>query len=205
MNADASRGDVIPRRTFNETFRALRRSIRVAKIGEAQRRRLRRKRRSGSSPKDALAAPMRIPRPPFRARGRTMRRRPCERASSLALDVRIKRAFEPPLREDGLRVLVDRLWPRGLRKEAAAIDLWIKDLAPSSDLRVWFGHDPARWDDFRRLYLAELASRRALLDALRRSVAGRRLTLIYAARDEIHNQAAVLRDLLLAVASPPDE
>lgn len=121
------------------------------------------------------------------------------------LDIRIKRAFEKASGEDGLRVLVDRLWPRGLRKEDAAIDLWLKDLAPSAELRIWFGHDPVRWEEFRRRYLAELALKTALLDEIRRSAAGRKLTLIYAAKDEAHNQAVVLRDLLAAAAPPPRE
>ena len=120
------------------------------------------------------------------------------------LDIRIKRAFEKASGEDGLRVLVDRLWPRGLRKEDAAIDLWLKELAPSAELRIWFGHDPVRWEEFRRRYLAELALKTALLDEIRRSAAGRKLTLIYAAKDEAHNQAVVLRDLL-AAAAPPRE
>ncbi len=115
-------------------------------------------------------------------------------------DIRIKRAYEPPSGDDGLRVLVDRLWPRGLRRQEAAIDLWRKELAPSAELRIWFGHDPGRWDEFRRRYLAELAPKAALLDEIRRSAAGRRLTLIYAAKDEAHNQAVVLRDLLAAAA-----
>jgi uncharacterized protein YeaO (DUF488 family) len=121
-------------------------------------------------------------------------------------DIRVKRAFEPPSGEDGLRVLVDRLWPRGLRKADAAIDVWLKDLAPSAKLRVWFGHEPARWDEFRRRYLAELSSKTALLDEIRRRAADRRLTLIYAAKDEARNQAVVLRDLLVvAGARPPRE
>ncbi len=117
------------------------------------------------------------------------------------LDIGVKRAFEPPSRDDGLRVLVDRLWPRGLRKADAAIDLWLKDLAPSTELRLWFGHDPGRWDEFRRRYLAELSLKAALLDEIRQSAAGRKLTLIYAAKDEAHNQAVVLRDLLAAAAA----
>ncbi|WP_298354548.1 DUF488 family protein [Rhodoblastus sp.] len=121
------------------------------------------------------------------------------------LDIRIKRAFEKASGDDGLRVLVDRLWPRGLRKEDAAIDLWLKELAPSAELRIWFGHDPVRWEEFRRRYLAELAPKSALLDEIRRSAAGRKLTLIYAAKDQAHNQAVVLRDLLAASSPPPRE
>lgn len=111
-------------------------------------------------------------------------------------DVRLKRAYEKPSAEDGVRLLVDRLWPRGLRKEEAAIDRWLKDLAPSDDLRRWFGHDPDRWDEFRRRYLDELSQRSDLIDALREEARRRRLTLVYAARDAQHNQAVVLRDLL---------
>jgi uncharacterized protein YeaO (DUF488 family) len=112
------------------------------------------------------------------------------------MDVRLRRAYETPSREDGLRVLVDRLWPRGLSKEGAAIDLWCKELAPSTELRRWFGHDPARWDEFRRRYEEELSRQSSLLDELRQNAAGGRLTLVYAARDETHNQAVVLRDIL---------
>jgi uncharacterized protein YeaO (DUF488 family) len=122
------------------------------------------------------------------------------------LDVRIKRAFEPPSGDDGLRVLVDRLWPRGLRKADAALDRWLKDLAPSTELRLWFGHDPVRWDEFRRRYETELSAKAGLLNEIRQSASGRRLTLIYAAKDESHNQAVVLRDVLVgAVARPPQE
>ncbi|MCI4677424.1 DUF488 family protein [Rhodoblastus acidophilus] len=111
-------------------------------------------------------------------------------------DLRLKRAYDPPSSEDGVRILVDRLWPRGLRKDEAAIDLWLKELAPSDELRRWFGHDPNRWDEFRRCYLDELSQRSDLVKDLRERVRERRHTLIFAARDELHNQAVVLRDLL---------
>lgn len=111
-------------------------------------------------------------------------------------DIQIKRAYAPPSPEDGVRVLVDRLWPRGLTKSDAAIDRWIKDLAPSTELRRWFGHDPTRWDEFRRRYRAELSQRSDLLDELRALAKRGRLTLVFGARDELHNQAVVLRDLL---------
>ena len=110
--------------------------------------------------------------------------------------VRLKRAYEPPSYEDGLRVLVDRLWPRGLRKDDAAIDLWPKDLAPSADLRRWFGHDPGRWSEFRRRYEEELSCKAEPLEELRQKAEGGTLTLVYAARDELHNHAIVLRDML---------
>ncbi len=116
--------------------------------------------------------------------------------ATLEPHVRLKRAYEPPSHEDGLRVLVDRLWPRGLRKDDAAIDLWLKDLAPSVDLRRWFGHDPGRWSEFRRRYEEELSRKAGPLEELRQIAAGGKLTLVYAARDELHNHAIVLRDML---------
>jgi uncharacterized protein YeaO (DUF488 family) len=112
--------------------------------------------------------------------------------------VHLKRAYEPPDPSDGYRVLVDRLWPRGERKEALALDEWLKDLAPSDELRRWFGHDPARWDEFRTRYRAELKApenRAALADLAARARAGR-LTLVYGAKDEEHNNAVVLREIL---------
>ena len=111
-------------------------------------------------------------------------------------NIRLKRAYLPPSPEDGVRVLVDRLWPRGLSKSDAAIDRWLKDLAPSSELRRWFGHDPRRRDEFRRRYQAELAQHADLLDELRAMARKEPLTLVFAARDETHNQAVVLRDIL---------
>lgn len=108
----------------------------------------------------------------------------------------LKRAYEPAVDADGLRVLVDRLWPRGLDKDHAAIDEWLKDVAPSQGLRQWFGHDPVRWREFRSRYLAELGGN-AAVDHLRELWRGRRVTLVYAARDTEHNHALVLRDFLL--------
>jgi len=110
--------------------------------------------------------------------------------------VRIKRAYLPPAPGDGVRVLVDRLWPRGVSKSDAAIDSWMKDLAPSTELRRWFGHDPSRWDEFQRRYRQELAAHlddlAPLLDAARRGD----VTLVYGARDPRHNQAVVLKQVL---------
>jgi uncharacterized protein YeaO (DUF488 family) len=111
-------------------------------------------------------------------------------------DIHLKRAYEPPSPEDGHRVLVDRLWPRGLRKADAAIDRWLKELAPSTALRQWFGHDPTRWEEFGRRYRSELKSFPELLDELRRIATRGRLTLVYAARDARHNDAVVLRGVL---------
>ena len=112
------------------------------------------------------------------------------------LNIRLKRAYEPSAAEDGLRVLVDRLWPRGLSKTEAAIDRWLKEVAPSSELRRWFGHDPHKWDEFRRKYEAELSRRGDLLRELRQAAQEGPITLVYSTRDQEHNQAVVLRDVL---------
>lgn len=114
-------------------------------------------------------------------------------------DIVIRRIYLPPTADDGVRVLVDRLWPRGVGKADAALDLWARDVAPSPALRQWFGHDPARWNEFRRRYRAELDAAPAAVAQLRALRApGRRLTLLYAARDEQHNHARVLCEYLLA-------
>jgi uncharacterized protein YeaO (DUF488 family) len=110
--------------------------------------------------------------------------------------IRVKRVYDPPARGDGVRVLVDRLWPRGLKKDEARIDHWMKDVAPSAGLRRWFAHDPARWDEFRRRYRAELAAHPDALAELRRLAEGRTVTLLFAARDADHNNAVALRDML---------
>jgi uncharacterized protein YeaO (DUF488 family) len=112
-------------------------------------------------------------------------------------DIRLKRAYEPPAAADGTRILVDRLWPRGLPKSAAAIDLWIKDIAPSAELRRWFAHDPERWPEFRRRYGDELRRQPERLRELRALAGKGPLTLLFAARDTARNNAVVLRDLLL--------
>jgi uncharacterized protein YeaO (DUF488 family) len=118
--------------------------------------------------------------------------------SATPLDIRFKRAYEPPSKMDGVRVLIDRLWPRGVTKAEAAIDHWFRDLAPSTELRKWFGHDPTRWNEFRRRYTAELAQHREQLDELLRMAARGPVTLVYGARDEAHNDAVVLKDVLAA-------
>ena len=114
-----------------------------------------------------------------------------------AANVKVKRAYERPAADDGVRVLIDRLWPRGVRKVDAAIDQWIKEIAPSTALRQWFGHDPARWEEFRRRYAAELREHPEQLARLRELARRGTITLVYAAHDELHNDAVVLRELLL--------
>ena len=111
--------------------------------------------------------------------------------------VNLKRAYESPAAEDGTRILIDRLWPRGISKERAAIDQWMKDIAPSTELRKWFGHDPARWDEFRRRYAQEVRKNTDLLDHLRSLARHGPITLVYAAHDEKHNDAVELRKLIL--------
>ena len=112
------------------------------------------------------------------------------------MDVRLKRAYEPPSDEDGYRVLVDRLWPRGVSKKEAELDEWEKELAPSSKLREWFGHEPGRFPEFRRRYIEELRANRARLRELRRRARIGTLTLVYSAHDSEHNDAAVLAEVL---------
>jgi uncharacterized protein YeaO (DUF488 family) len=115
----------------------------------------------------------------------------------LPANIALKRAYDPPDEADGVRVLVDRLWPRGLTKKSAAIDQWPKDVTPSTELRKWFHHDPDRWDEFRRRYLAELKDKGSEIEALRKLAQAGPITLIYAARDTPHLHATVLRDVLL--------
>jgi len=110
--------------------------------------------------------------------------------------IKIKRIYQEPDPQDGLRFLVDRLWPRGISKEQARVDRWLKEIAPSDELRRWFGHDPAKWDEFRGRYLAELKVQRSLLDEIVRQARKETVTLLYAARDEEHNNAVVLQELL---------
>jgi uncharacterized protein YeaO (DUF488 family) len=111
--------------------------------------------------------------------------------------VKLKRAYDRPAARDGTRVLIDRLWPRGVAKADAAIDQWFKDVAPSTALRKWFGHDPARWQEFRRRYAAEVRKNPELLKQLRAMARRGTITLVFAAHDQLHNDAVVLRDLLL--------
>jgi uncharacterized protein YeaO (DUF488 family) len=118
-------------------------------------------------------------------------------ASTTQLDIRRKRAYEPPSEADGARVLIDRLWPRGVTKAKAAIDQWFRDLAPSTELRKWFGHDRARWDEFRRRYADELRQHGEQLEQLLQMASRGPVTLVYGAHDEQHNDAVVLQELLI--------
>lgn len=110
--------------------------------------------------------------------------------------INLKRAYEKPSKDDGERILVERLWPRGLTKMKAKIDLWLKDVAPSTELRRWFGHDPKKWDEFRTRYQNELKNKDELIKLLKRKAKNGTITLIYAARDEEHNGALVLQRFL---------
>jgi len=112
--------------------------------------------------------------------------------------VRIKRAYEPAGPEDGVRIMIDRLWPRGVKKEALALTEWDKELAPSDELRHWFGHEPARWDEFRRRYAAELRQHADRFDALRERTRAGVVTLVYSAHNETVNNAVAMREFLLS-------
>jgi uncharacterized protein YeaO (DUF488 family) len=112
-------------------------------------------------------------------------------------NVKLKRAYEAATAADGRRILIDRLWPRGVKKADAAIDLWLKDIAPSTGLRKRFHHEPARWQEFCRRYRAEVDSHPEQLAELRALAQRRPITLIYSARDELHNNGVVLRDIIL--------
>jgi uncharacterized protein YeaO (DUF488 family) len=111
------------------------------------------------------------------------------------MTIKLKRVYEQPDTKDGERVLVDRLWPRGLTKEKARVDLWLKEIAPSTELRRWFGHDPAKWTEFKRRYRAELKGNKAQVARLKDEMEKGSVTLLYGARDEEHNEAVVLLEL----------
>lgn len=119
-----------------------------------------------------------------------------------AANVRLKRAYEPKGAEDGTRILVDRLWPRGVSKADAALDQWMKEIAPSTELRKWFAHDPNRWEEFCRRYSAELHLNIEQLNQLRSFARQGSVTLVYSARDDVHNDAIVLRDVILGRQIP---
>ena len=110
--------------------------------------------------------------------------------------IRIKRVYEAPQAADGFRVLVDRVWPRGVSKEKAAVDLWMKEIGPSTELRKWFGHKPERWTEFQTRYERELGDKQPLLDELRQHAEKGTLTLVYSAKDEERNQAVVIKAVL---------
>jgi uncharacterized protein YeaO (DUF488 family) len=112
------------------------------------------------------------------------------------MNIRIKRVYEEPDKEDGIRILVDRLWPRGLTKEKAKVDLWLKEVAPSTELRKWFAHDAAKWTEFQTRYREELKRNKEQLSLLKQEVAKGTVTLLYGARDQEHNEAVILQNLL---------
>ena len=113
------------------------------------------------------------------------------------MDIRTKRVYEQPAKADGKRILVDRVWPRGVKKEAAAVERWMKSLAPSSDLRKWFGHDPDRWSGFQERYWRELEANSDVVAEICRAAGEGTITLVYSARDHEHNNAVALREYLL--------
>jgi uncharacterized protein YeaO (DUF488 family) len=112
------------------------------------------------------------------------------------MDIQVKRAYNQPAADDGTRVLVDRVWPRGVKKEDLGIEEWMKDIGPSTELRKWFGHDPEKWADFRERYFKELDGKPELVDHLCQLARHNRLTLVFGAKDETYNQAVALREYL---------
>lgn len=117
------------------------------------------------------------------------------------MTLRIKRIYEPRKADDGTRILVDRLWPRGVSKAEADVDIWLKEIAPTPELRRWFGHDPAKWQEFQTRYKNELRKNHAAVDALKREVERADVTLLYGAKDETHNHAVALAEFIESGAS----
>jgi uncharacterized protein YeaO (DUF488 family) len=117
-------------------------------------------------------------------------------ADKTFMAIKLKRAYDPPAPDDGLRVLVDRLWPRGVSKNSARIDRWLKEIAPSAALRKWFGHDPEKWNKFQTRYFRELRERREAVEELVEHVRRGTVTLVYGAKDEEHNDAVALKEFL---------
>ena len=112
------------------------------------------------------------------------------------MKIKIKRVYEQRVKEDGFRILVDRLWPRGLTKEKAAVDLWLKDIAPTTELRKWFGHDPAKWKEFQKKYRKELEENKEAVLLLKDHIGSENVTLLYAAKDEEHNEALIIKGFI---------
>jgi uncharacterized protein YeaO (DUF488 family) len=112
------------------------------------------------------------------------------------MDILIKRVYEEPSQSDGTRILIDRLWPRGLSKEKAGVDVWLKDIAPTTELRKWFSHDPDKWSEFKKKYRAEISKNTEALAVLKKYLANGKVTLVYGAKDEEYNDAIVLKDYL---------
>ncbi len=113
------------------------------------------------------------------------------------MTLRVKRAYDPPSEDDGFRILVDRIWPRGVSKDQIKIDLWLKEVAPSDELRKWFGHDPGRWDEFKERYHQELAEKGDLVDQISEKASSGDVTLVFGAKDEKFNNAVALKERLL--------
>ena len=110
------------------------------------------------------------------------------------MEIKLKRVYEEPDQKDGYRILVDRLWPRGLTKEKAALDLWLKNIAPTTELRKWFNHDPEKWKEFQKKYLKEVKKNKEAVSTLKEHLKKGTVTFLYAAKDEIHNEALVLKN-----------
>jgi uncharacterized protein YeaO (DUF488 family) len=119
------------------------------------------------------------------------------------MTIHLKRAYAPPEPADGFRILVDRLWPRGITKDSAHLDLWLKEVGPSTELRKWFGHDPSKWNEFRQRYVAELKHNPEAIAKLAECLHHGTVTLVYGAKDEEHNQAVVLKEYLEASGKRP--
>jgi uncharacterized protein YeaO (DUF488 family) len=112
------------------------------------------------------------------------------------MNIQLKRIYEAGSKDDGYRILVDRLWPRGFTKEKAALDLWLKEIAPSNELRKWFGHDPDKWKEFQKKYRQELKQNKEAVEILKDYIQKGNVTLLYAAKDEEHNEAQVIKDFI---------
>jgi uncharacterized protein YeaO (DUF488 family) len=110
------------------------------------------------------------------------------------METKLKRIYEKPEKEDGFRILVDRLWPRGLTKEKANVDLWLKEIAPTTELRKWFNHEPEKWNDFKKKYVTELKRNKASVATLKEKINEGTVTILYGAKDEVHNEAQVILD-----------
>ena len=112
------------------------------------------------------------------------------------MKIKIKRVYEEPAKDDGVRILVDRLWPRGLTKQKADVDLWLKDIAPTTELRNWFDHDPEKWKEFQKRYKEELKKNTEQIEILKQHIKKGKVTLVYGAKDEEHNEALVLQEFI---------
>jgi uncharacterized protein YeaO (DUF488 family) len=123
------------------------------------------------------------------------------RTGALLMKIHIKRIYEPPTASDGTRMLVDRLWPRGVARDKAHVDAWIKDVAPSDALRRWYAHDPEKWPEFRARYIAELKHNPAVIELQDRAAKSKTMTLLFAAKDNLRNNATVLREFLSSGAA----